>query len=445
MTIYQDENTGMEYYWDGDQYVQIDQTPPPPPPPQPKIKFVTGKYVDDKTFLDDDGNQVDFNDPDNTNYDMVIYVDNQTKKQYVWDKENQVLVELPPQPPQPKIKAVMGKYVDRVTFFDESGNPVDFHDPDNDNYDMVIYVDKQSTDRYVWSEKEQRLIKLPPPPPPPPPPRKRKKRKDPKKHEDPPIDPPIDPQQDEDDGENNWDDSDDGESELDDLEQIFNDKDALADFENDFKSIKSDPLLNSNSKTSWSYIGNSTSTTTISSTQELIKNLKKHLIAQAIEFGTIDEQTWKYLDVQKMSAGIMYKGTTQREILRVTKPTLYIYQDVSPSWEEDDLELAKQVLASLKQLNDQGIIQVELKYFATRVTDNPNNAGGDTRGEPVIDKINEVRPTNVMIVTDRDVWGIDRQAVKVPGCVWFIWKHGLVSKGFKNKLSGKKVFEFNMN
>ena len=83
-----------------------------------------------------------------------------------------------------------------------------------------------------------------------------------------------------------------------------------------------------------------------------------------------------------------------------------------------------------------GDIHIELYYFADRISDSRNNAGGGTRGTPILDHIEQTKPTNVIVITDADISDCSR-VVTVPGAVWMLF-YGGRSSNLMDHLKGKR-------
>lgn len=81
----------------------------------------------------------------------------------------------------------------------------------------------------------------------------------------------------------------------------------------------------------------------------------------------------------------------------------------------------------MNQFEEQGLIQLDVKYFANHVESVREVAaaqGGTSAWYEILADIKADDATNVILMTDDDM---DSQArsgstVTVPGCVWFIWR-----------------------
>lgn len=128
-------------------------------------------------------------------------------------------------------------------------------------------------------------------------------------------------------------------------------------------------------------------------------------------------------------------------------PVIGVYFDQSGSWGQDEIKKGIEAIACLHQFERQKKLKIKLLFFANHLHDNPEDcqSEGGTSGFPeVLAHINNPanKIQNVIILTDSDVqhqthW--DRQPmVSIPGCVWFLWKHGSRSKSATKHLKGAR-------
>ena len=127
-------------------------------------------------------------------------------------------------------------------------------------------------------------------------------------------------------------------------------------------------------------------------------------------------------------------------------PVIGVYFDQSGSWGQAEIKKGIEAIACLHQFERQKKLKIKLLFFADHLHDNPEacQSEGGTHGFPeVLAHINNPanKIQNVIILTDSDVQGQtthwDRQPmVTVPGCVWFLWKHGRRSKNATKHLKG---------
>ena len=158
-------------------------------------------------------------------------------------------------------------------------------------------------------------------------------------------------------------------------------------------------------------------------------------IEKEIEY--VRDRTWKKLNPTYANTGIMKQGITSSAMRTV--PLVQVYYDRSGSWDGNPQkeEIGKRGIDSLQKYVREGLLKVEKYYFDTRVSKSPDNMGGGTYGEPILENISQTKPDNVIIITDSDISDCT-ESVTVPGAVWFLFVDG-VSDNLKQHLSGKRL------
>jgi hypothetical protein len=144
-------------------------------------------------------------------------------------------------------------------------------------------------------------------------------------------------------------------------------------------------------------------------------------------------------------AGTDYMMPGKDYLDRKSVPVIGVYFDQSGSWGAADVKKGIEAIACLHQFERQKKLKIKLLFFANHLHDNPEDcqSEGGTHGFPeVLAHINNPanKIQNVIILTDSDVQGQthwDKQPmVTVPGCVWFLWKHGSRSRNATKHLKG---------
>lgn len=131
----------------------------------------------------------------------------------------------------------------------------------------------------------------------------------------------------------------------------------------------------------------------------------------------------------------------RKESDEISIPLINVYHDVSGSFSDPaKTATAMQVVGSLSALEKQGLIEIDVYYFADKVSTDKNKAGGGTEGAPVLEHILKTKPTNVVIITDGDIHDCTT-SVKVPGGVWMLF-YGERSANLISHLSGKKTTNY---
>ena len=111
-------------------------------------------------------------------------------------------------------------------------------------------------------------------------------------------------------------------------------------------------------------------------------------------------------------------------------PKLQIYVDQSGSWGPQDLKYSRSILTELAEFREQGVLEMEVLYFADHVHGDPAPAraeDGTSAWPDILDNIINTKANNVVIITDNDLsdagkWLKEDRYVKVTGGVWFIYK-----------------------
>lgn len=118
-------------------------------------------------------------------------------------------------------------------------------------------------------------------------------------------------------------------------------------------------------------------------------------------------------------------------------PKINVYHDVSGSFDDPaKTEMAMRAIDSLQKYKRQGDIELDVFYFADRVSSTREGAGLGTRGTPIQEHIKLTKPTNVIIITDGDIDDC-REVVTVPGAVWMLF-YGSESRNVQECVRGKK-------
>ena len=128
-----------------------------------------------------------------------------------------------------------------------------------------------------------------------------------------------------------------------------------------------------------------------------------------------------------------------------TVPIIGVYFDQSGSWDASDIQKGIEAISCIHQFEKQKKLKIKLFFFANHLHDTPDpcKQEGGTRGFPeVLAHINNPanKIQNAIILTDSDIQGqtdwSKQPSVSIPGCVWFLWKHGSRSKSAPKHLKG---------
>lgn len=137
----------------------------------------------------------------------------------------------------------------------------------------------------------------------------------------------------------------------------------------------------------------------------------------------IQQGTYKVPSKKRaFGSNVLYRGSHWEE--KRKKPSVIVYYDRSGSWQVPWKTKAGDDAISM--LNDKyvrrGLIDLKLRYFADKVSDNPNNVGSGNRAtQEILDDIVQQKATNVIILTDDNINYGYSNPVTVPGGVFFIF------------------------
>ena len=151
------------------------------------------------------------------------------------------------------------------------------------------------------------------------------------------------------------------------------------------------------------------------------------------------ESTWRRPSKNVVpGSDVLRKG--RRGVESKTVPLVAVFYDRSGSWDEEKTAVGDKAISMLTQnYEKRGLIKLQLFFFADNVSSNehdPELGGGTSANQLILDKINQIRATNVIIITDSDMDSTDRHSqhpftgkvTKVPGGVYFLFKGGRCSR-----------------
>lgn len=155
----------------------------------------------------------------------------------------------------------------------------------------------------------------------------------------------------------------------------------------------------------------------------------------ADQVGEMEDDSYARIHPSYEDSEFIMPGKIVREEKNI--PLINIYHDVSGSFsDERKTAAAFKAIETLNQYVRDGDIEIKLYYFADRVSESKNDAGGGTRGTPIQDHIEATKPTNVIIITDSDISDCSR-VVKVPGAVWMLF-YDARSQNVMDHIKGKR-------
>ena len=145
--------------------------------------------------------------------------------------------------------------------------------------------------------------------------------------------------------------------------------------------------------------------------------------------------TWTRFNKTSVRTGLIKPGITS--YAQADIPEINVYWDVSGSFSNPaKTEGARRAIATLQKYVREKKIKIKTWYFADRVSSTEENAGGGTKGQPILDHIQATKPANVIVITDSDISDC-RTPTTVPGAVWLLF-YGSESPNLRAYLRGKQ-------
>lgn len=145
--------------------------------------------------------------------------------------------------------------------------------------------------------------------------------------------------------------------------------------------------------------------------------------------------TWTRFNKTSVRTGLIKPGITS--YAQTDIPEINVYWDVSGSFSNPaKTEGARRAIATLQNYVREKKIKIKTWYFADRVSSTEQNAGGGTKGQPILDHIQATKPANVIVITDSDISDC-RTPTTVPGAVWLLF-YGSESPNLRAYLRGKQ-------
>ena len=155
----------------------------------------------------------------------------------------------------------------------------------------------------------------------------------------------------------------------------------------------------------------------------------------ADQVGEMEDDSYARIHPSYEDSEFIMPGKLVREEKNI--PLINVYHDNSGSFsDERKTAAAFKAIESLNQYVRDGDIEIKLYYFADRVGDERGKVGGGTYGTPILDHIEQTKPTNVIVITDSDISDC-RRVVKVPGAVWMLF-YDARSENLIEHLKGKR-------
>ena len=179
----------------------------------------------------------------------------------------------------------------------------------------------------------------------------------------------------------------------------------------------------------------------------------KHDLLLAIQdqISTYKEQrkSWAAINRRTAHTSIMKQGTQHITQEEPKKPSIRVYLDCSSSFRKEDIEKEENFMQSIARFEKDGDIEkTVIKYFADDLWDDYRTArdqGGTNAWDEIIEDIKKYKPSNVVIVTDYDMYSQGGQygTAEIDGIAWFIWKK-YAAQSLVNDIKCKKTIQYNL-
>lgn len=154
-----------------------------------------------------------------------------------------------------------------------------------------------------------------------------------------------------------------------------------------------------------------------------------------------EEDSWSAIARRNVDKRVLKKGINTN-IYNKSVPTIDFYFDQSGSWNSADIKTGERAVKMIQDLERQKKLIINIYYFSNEITTDPYDpclGGGTGAWGKIIANIQKTGAKNVVIMTDSDMegWGDHSTKLKVPGCVWFLWKNGDRAPSLPTELTGK--------
>lgn len=179
----------------------------------------------------------------------------------------------------------------------------------------------------------------------------------------------------------------------------------------------------------------------------------KHDLLLAIQdqISTYKEQrkSWAAINRRTAHTSVMKQGTQHITQEEPKKPSIRVYLDCSSSFRKEDIEKEENFMQSIARFEKDGDIEkTVIKYFADDLWDDYQTArdqGGTNAWDEIIEDIKKYKPSNVVIVTDYDMYSQGGQygTAEIDGIAWFIWKK-YAAQSLINDIKCKKTIQYNL-
>ena len=177
--------------------------------------------------------------------------------------------------------------------------------------------------------------------------------------------------------------------------------------------------------------------------QEFLNSLYRAIALQVATEETRDD-SWSAINRRYSGTSVLQPGKRVDELPNKKIPVIDFYFDQSGSWDESDIEVGKQAVSKLVEMEEAGDIKINIFYFANHVHTEASEAraeGGTRAWNDIVKNVISTQATNVIIMTDSDMedwWDGDKALTyTVPGYVWYLWRGGDNAQRLPRDLKGR--------
>lgn len=167
-------------------------------------------------------------------------------------------------------------------------------------------------------------------------------------------------------------------------------------------------------------------------------------IALQVQTEEANDDSWSAINRRYSGSGVLQPGKKLNELPNKKVPIIDFYFDQSSSWNSHDIEIGKEAVQALADLEEKGQIKINIYYFSDDVFTDAASAramGGTSGWNAIVKNVITTQATNVVIMTDGDMedWWVGDKALTytVPGYVWYLWKRGINAPRLPRDLKGR--------
>lgn len=179
------------------------------------------------------------------------------------------------------------------------------------------------------------------------------------------------------------------------------------------------------------------------------KDELKRCIGDQMKISRRQEDTFNKPNAKFAGTNLLVPVSVTRE--RIEKPIINVYFDKSGSVSENSLKQAVEALRELDIYRKRKMCDYHIFFFASEVSDNPDEVGSGTTAFPeILAHIKKTKANNAIIITDDDFeYQTDFDTIDpmdLKGCVWWFWHKGWRATTAYAYLQGKRgTFQYKVD